>query len=127
MELVIVLVGSAILLMISFYWIVKPLRSYDENLHESEEDRDEKEVVFSTLNEIEFDFRTKKISEEDYQNLKYDYEQEAMHLLRQQEIDMDDYEVNQELEAEIEQEIEREIELELEKELGKRSRSKHED
>lgn len=119
MELIIVLVGSAVLLILAFYWIVKPLRSDDQALQQLDEERDEKEAVFSTLNEIEFDFHTKKISKDDYQHLKSDYEQEAMDLLRKQELDLDDYEVNQELEDE----IEREIELELEKELGKRSRN----
>ncbi|OEH86102.1 hypothetical protein BHU72_14350 [Desulfuribacillus stibiiarsenatis] len=124
MELGIVLVGSGILLMVSFYWIVKPLRTYEEARTEVINERDAKEAIFSTLNEIEFDYQTKKISEEDYQALKQDYEVEAMLLLKQEESETKHFEVNQELEEEIEKEIERELEQEIEAELDKRRKGK---
>ncbi len=120
MELSVVLVGSGILLMISFYWIVKPLRSHEEALEDLEDERDQKEAIFSTLNEIEFDYQTKKISDDDYRELKRDYELEAKKILQKEELELESIEVNRELEEEIEKEIERELEAEIQEALGKR-------
>ncbi|OEF96094.1 hypothetical protein [Desulfuribacillus alkaliarsenatis] len=122
MELSIVLIGSGVLLMLSFYWIVKPLRTHQDDFTEDVEERDEKEAVFSTLNEIEFDYKTQKISEEDYIELKRGYEEEAKRLLKIEELETDSYEVNKELEQEIEQEIEKELEQEIKEELAKRGK-----
>lgn len=120
MELSIVLVGAVLLLMVSFYWIVKPLRTEHEVINYDMEERDEKEAVFSTLNEIEFDYRTKKISEEDYHSLKNEYEAEAKRIMREQDQENDLVETSREVEIEIEQEIEAEIEQEIQAEIAKR-------
>lgn len=121
MELSIVLVGAGLLLLLSFYWIVKPLRSYD-GIVEDHVEVDDKEAIFTTLNEIEFDYQTKKISEEDYKELKEDYQKIAMKLLASEDESLtNDIEINDELESEIEKEIERELEKEIQKELEKRS------
>lgn len=121
MELSIVLVGAGLLLLLSFYWIVKPLRSYD-GIVEDHVEIDDKEAIFTTLNEIEFDYQTKKISEEDYKELKEDYQKIAMKLLASEDESLaNDIEINDELESEIEKEIERELEKEIQKELEKRS------
>jgi hypothetical protein len=126
MELSLVLIGSGVLLMVSFYWIVKPLRTHEDSYKNDDEERNEKEAIFSTLNEIEFDYQTKKISNEDYQELKHDYQVEAMLVLKKEEIEIDNIEVNEELEEELEKEIERELEIEIQKELGKRRKVKDE-
>ncbi|MDT3701368.1 MAG: hypothetical protein RO469_18385 [Thermincola sp.] len=73
-----------------------------------------KESVFTTINEIEFDYRMKKLSDDDYNQLKNDYKQKALEILHEED--------EEELETERpdrrtgnspEQEIEKEIEKEL--------------
>lgn len=44
-----------------------------------------KEAVFTTINEIEFDYRMKKLSDEDYQQLKDDYKQKALEILHEED------------------------------------------
>lgn len=41
----------------------------------------QKEVAYATLKDLDFDFNTGKLSDEDYQQLKNRYEQEAMAIL----------------------------------------------
>lgn len=45
----------------------------------------DKEAVFTTLNEIEFDFQMKKLSEEDYQILKEKHQRLAVQILKEEE------------------------------------------
>lgn len=67
--------------------------SYEEH-HEVEVNR--KELLFSALGEIEFDHRMKKIGYEDYQELKTDYQKDALSILNQED---------KELEKEFEKEL----------------------
>lgn len=46
---------------------------------------DNKELLFSALGEIEFDYRMKKLSDEDYQQLKAGYQSQALAVLDQEE------------------------------------------
>jgi len=46
---------------------------------------DDKEVIMSSLGEIEFDYHMRKLSEEDYQSLKHDYSHAAVEILKEQE------------------------------------------
>lgn len=69
----------------------------------------QKEIVFTTLNEIEFDYQMKKLSEEDYEELKNQYQRSAVSLLdtgaaRKGNLKLAD------LEKELVKEIERELE-----------------
>lgn len=41
----------------------------------------QKEVAYATLKDLDFDFRTGKLSEEDYQELKACYREEALNIL----------------------------------------------
>lgn len=50
---------------------------------------EKKELLFSALGEIEFDFRMKKLSDEDYQELKADYQREALAVLDQEDKELD--------------------------------------
>jgi hypothetical protein len=53
-----------------------------EYLLESMDDQvDTREVVFSALGEIEFDYQMKKLSDEDYQELKEGYQSKALAVL----------------------------------------------
>ena len=41
----------------------------------------QKEVAYTTLKDLDFDFKTGKLSDEDYQELKTQYEKEAIGIL----------------------------------------------
>ena len=41
----------------------------------------QKEVAYATLKDLDFDFKTGKLSDEDYQELKTQYEKEAIDIL----------------------------------------------
>lgn len=41
----------------------------------------QKETAYATLKDLDFDFQTGKLSEEDYQALKYRYKKEAIEIL----------------------------------------------
>ena len=45
-----------------------------------------KEVVYTSIKDLDFDYRTGKLSEDDYKELKEKYEVEALHILK----DIDD-------------------------------------
>ncbi|PKM82067.1 MAG: hypothetical protein CVU89_06935 [Firmicutes bacterium HGW-Firmicutes-14] len=73
-----------------------------------------KEAIFTTINEIEFDYAMKKLSDDDYHVLKEQYKQKALELLHRE----DESELETEAlpltalttaEADIEEEIEREL------------------
>lgn len=76
---------------------LKKNRVYEEsyeNDHEVEVDR--KELLFSALGEIEFDYRMKKLGDEDYQELKTGYQNDALKIL-----DQEDKELEKEFEEEL--------------------------
>jgi len=84
---------------------------------------DLKETIFSTLAEIEFDHQMNKLSDEDYQALKKQYQRQALSLLNAEEQASSpakpDTARAQSLAAEIEAEIEAEVARELSLRSGK--------
>lgn len=79
-----------LLLIVSFfvgYPLVKP--EYEGNLLSSGSTRaklkSEKEAVMTTLNEIEFDYKMGKLSEDDYQIMKNKYKLTALEILKEEE------------------------------------------
>ncbi|MDW7674722.1 MAG: hypothetical protein SCK28_09320 [Bacillota bacterium] len=90
---------------------------YDPELYMEDKLEKRKEAVFSTLNEIEFDFRTNKLSEEDYQELQQKYKSQAVAILKAEEDIKTDYKKAdiKSIEAEVEAEIEKEVEKILKK------------
>lgn len=62
----------------------------------------EKDMVMSTLSEIEFDYHMKKLSAEDYRNLKNDYAHAAVALL---EAENQNDKVREQIEREIEEDL----------------------
>ncbi len=46
---------------------------------------DNKEILFSALGEIEFDYRMNKLNDEDYQQLKAGYQRQALQVLDREE------------------------------------------
>ncbi len=72
----------------------------------------EKESVFTTLGEIEFDYQMKKLSEQDYHKLNTNYKKQAVALLKAEEGNIDNVNLAQikDLELEVEKDIESELE-----------------
>ena len=44
-----------------------------------------KDAVFTTINEIEFDYKMKKLSDDDYIQLKNEYKQRALEILHEED------------------------------------------
>lgn len=120
------LVLGVLVVMASVFLVGYPLikdeeevKSLDRSLDYDAEDslEKQKESVFITLGEIEFDYRMKKLSKEDYEKLKAMYKRQAVALLKaeEQELDLIDDGDMEDLEKELEKEIEQEIEREVQK------------
>jgi hypothetical protein len=60
-----------------------------------------KESLYATIKELDFDFKTGKLSPEDYQELKNKYRERALGLLEEMESGGITKEMEEELEAEI--------------------------
>lgn len=74
----------------------------------------DKESILTSINEIEFDYKMKKLSEDDYQILKNKYKQVALEILHEEE--REEFSTTQFLgknKAKLEEEIEAEIDKEL--------------
>ncbi len=94
----------------------KALLADDEELAENE-----KETVFTTINEIEFDYQMNKLSPDDYEILKSQYKQKALEILQDEEdTDLETASPDISKEAKTAADIEDEIEKELQ-ELRKTS------
>ncbi|MBS4024354.1 MAG: hypothetical protein KGZ96_01625 [Clostridia bacterium] len=79
----------------------------EENLAKNKED------TFAILNEIEFDYKTRKLAEEDYQLLKNKYQKQAVAILKEEE-EISGRVFNSSQLKELEQQVEDEIAKELE-------------
>lgn len=76
-----------------------------------------KDAVFTTINEIEFDYKMKKLSDDDYIQLKNEYKQRALEILREE----DELELETEadrVESAPEKDVEKELAAEIERELA---------
>lgn len=83
---------------------------------DGEERESHRERVFTALNDIEFDYRTHKLSGEDYQELRAELASEAVSILKEEE---EEAKIRSRLEESlIDEELEREIQAELEKRLA---------
>lgn len=69
----------------------------------------DREIIMSTLGEIEFDYHMNKLSQDDYQTLKNVYSGAAISILQSEEALHPAIQVSPDLEAEIEAEIEAEL------------------
>lgn len=69
----------------------------------------DREIIMSTLGEIEFDYHMNKLSQEDYEKLKNIYSGAAISLLHSEEALIPSKTVSPNLEAAIEAEIEAEL------------------
>lgn len=70
----------------SLYFITRPLFSYDLDEYEIEKSEEiDRETIFLTLNELEFDFRSGKLSKKDYERLNNKYKMLATSVLKKEE------------------------------------------
>lgn len=83
-------------------------------LDESSSIEKTKEAVFTTINEIEFDYKMKKLSDDDYEQLKNNYKQRALEILHEEdeeelETDTMSIKLGNSSEKDLENEIEQEL------------------
>lgn len=124
-------VGGILAILVCGLLIVRPFFK-DENVEfawELEREMSalekEKEAVFTTLNEVEFDYETNKLREEDYDNLKKRYQLEAVRILRREK-DLSGEEIDDLSDDELEARLMSDIDLEIEKELAKKLKERDE-
>ncbi|QOY37425.1 hypothetical protein AWH56_007350 [Anaerobacillus isosaccharinicus] len=105
------IVLSIIIVAFSLYLVVTPLLRKD-NIQLPVEIKDDTEDisiknVYATLNELEMDYHMQKLSEEDYQKLKVQYERLAAELLEKDKkaSKTDTDSAVKDIEAEIEEEL----------------------
>ena len=78
---------------------VRPIDSSDaDNLHELQSKRD---TTYSMLKELEFDFQSGILTDEDYRDMEAMYKGKAISILR----DIDDWEKGSEVEEKIEKQV----------------------
>lgn len=113
---VVTLLGGLVLVVIAAFFVVQPLvrpASYGDLWLEAEEEDQtdaQRHMIFSTLGEIELDYRTGKLSEEDYRLLSNHYKRQAVAILKAEE---GAEEAHLDLSPEEQKAIEAEIEAEL--------------
>ncbi|MBM4762630.1 hypothetical protein [Bacillus sp. B15-48] len=86
MDIVYLLAGSAIILT-CFYFIVSPFFTTNESGMSIEEEAEENltlESVYGAVNELEMDYLMKKMNEQDFLQLKQQYQLLATELLSQE-------------------------------------------
>lgn len=122
METLFLILELAALAMVVF-WVGRPLVSpsfagskdkwWEDELEQMDEN--DKEAVLNTLNEIEFDYSTGKLADDDYEALKKKYQMMAVALLEEEEGEITSKGIAEEDENKMssEQEIDKEIEEEL--------------
>ena len=112
---------TIILVAASLYLVVAPLMSgkvpFSSGFKKEQPSKEAlKEVVFTTLNELELEYQMGKVTEEDYEVLKRKHEKEAAELMEIKEISAGMN--NEEIDAAMMDEIEKEIKEELMRRKG---------
>jgi hypothetical protein len=116
------IIAAAILVLGCLYLVISPylradsLRLTDKGMEEDEQN--ERNALLSTLNEIELDFKMKKISEADYKKLANHYESMLVTQMKRLE------ESTAGLETTIHKNILQDIEDEIEQELAQHRKAK---
>ncbi|MFB3165982.1 hypothetical protein P5G62_002365 [Neobacillus sp. 179-C4.2 HS] len=103
------MIFTAALVLICLFLVLAPFFSLDSYLSFANKGQDSatnKEVLLSTLNELEFEYKMDKISHADYKNLKKQYEAQVVSIMKDEEEQMTSQTVDKDLMAEIEREIE---------------------
>jgi hypothetical protein len=106
---IISMIFTAALLLICLFLVLAPFFSWDSYLsfvNKGQDSATNKEMLLSTLNELEFEYKMDKISHADYKNLKKQYEAQVVSIMKDEEEQMTSQTVDKDLMAEIEREIE---------------------
>lgn len=106
---IISIIFTAALLLICLFLVLAPFFSWDSYLsfvNKGQDSATNKEMLLSTLNELEFEYKMDKISHADYKNLKKQYEAQVVSIMKDEEEHMTSQTVDKDLMAEIESEIE---------------------
>jgi hypothetical protein len=106
---IISMIFTAALGLICLFLVLAPFFSWDSYLSFANKGQDSatnKEMLLSTLNELEFEYKMDKISHADYKNLKKQYEAQVVNIMKDEEEQMTSQTVDKDLMAEIESEIE---------------------
>lgn len=112
---VISMIASAVLVLVCLYLIISPYFKNNIEILNPALDvstYENKRALMTTLNEIEFEHKMNKISDEDYKRLRKQYEIMIADLLKQEE---------QSLPIEMDQDVLKEVEAEIESELQRRN------
>ncbi|MFJ5757966.1 hypothetical protein ACIQAA_02200 [Neobacillus sp. NPDC093182] len=106
---IISMIFAAALVLICLFLVLAPFFSWDSYLsfvNKGQDSATNKEMLLSTLNELEFEYKMDKISHADYKNLKKQYEAQVVSIMKDEEEQMTSQTVDKDLMAEIESEIE---------------------
>jgi hypothetical protein len=106
---IISMIFTAALVLICLFLVLAPFFSFDSYLNfasKGEDAASSKEVLLSTLNELEFEYKMDKISHADYKNLKKQYESQVVSIMKDEEEQLTEQTIDKDLMAEIESEIE---------------------
>lgn len=106
---IIPMIFTAALVLICLFLVLAPFFSWDSYLSFANKGQDSatnKEMLLSTLNELEFEYKMDKISHADYKSLKKQYEAQVFSIMKDEEEQMTSQTVDKDLMAEIESEIE---------------------
>lgn len=105
---IISMIMTAALVLGSLFLVLTPLFKWDAYLQfqpRGQSSSDAKEVLFTTLNEIEFEYKMDKLSESDYKKLKRQYEHQIAKIMKEDEGKVDKS-IDPSLMAEVDREIE---------------------
>jgi hypothetical protein len=116
------LIGTVILVLICLFLILSPFFKFSFTnsffQQDGSESYNEKSGLMSTINEIEFEYQMKKISEEDYLSLTKKYETMIAKLMKEEE------KINEEVDLKLLKEVEAEIEQEIKNRKAKQGGTK---
>jgi hypothetical protein len=102
---------TAALVLGCLFLILAPLFNWDFYLQTQSNETNavnDKEVLFTTLNELEFEYKMHKLSESDYKKLKKQYEAQLAKILKE-----DEGKVTKNVDSSIMAEVEREIQAKM--------------
>jgi hypothetical protein len=106
---IISMIFTAALVLICLFLVLAPFFSWDSYIsfaYKGQDSASNKEVLLSTLNELEFEYKMDKISHADYKNLKKQYESQVVSIMKDEVDQVSSQTVDKDLMAEIESEIE---------------------
>ncbi|WP_160721607.1 hypothetical protein [Bacillus sp. USDA818B3_A] len=110
---IISIIFTAALALICLFLLLAPFFKWETFIQFSSKDQhlvSTKEALFTTLNEIEFEYKMDKISHADYKNLKRQYETEIANIMKEEEMFVDPS-IDKDLLAEVEKEIEAQMKV----------------